>query len=337
MSNPPPLAQCFRCGSPLSSPDALVCPVCGALLHAPQLEKLSAEARWQEQFNPDRAIFLWSACLKLLPPESRQYATIQSEIVRLQSLPKIVVRPPEPGAFNPAPRQESWPMAILKTGGSMLLSIVVYQSIFGWQIAIGFVGLILIHEMGHIVADLVYGITVSPPIFIPFVGAVIWIRQQLPNARVEALISIAGPLAGTIGSLAMLAWYFATGSQIPLVLSWFGFTMNLFNMLPVPPLDGGRVAAAISPWVWVLGLAGLAYMVVEDLRSHGSPGILIYVLIVALPRIIATLKRGGRDTPYYRISPAWRLLIGVCYLALLGTLIGLRMYTQQHLPGGGMF
>jgi Zn-dependent protease len=327
---------CGRCGEILPSTDALACPHCGALVHAAELTQLSAEAKWQERFNPARAIAIWEECLKRLPPESGQYAAVQSEISRLRSAPPVPATIPEPGAL-PTIRQESIPIAILKTTLPMALSIFVYKFSFGWTFAFGFVLLILVHEMGHVVANIRYGLRASPPIFIPYVGAVISLRQNPPNARVEAIIGIAGPIAGTIASLAAYGIYLATHSEMALVLAWFGFTMNLFNLLPVPPLDGGRVAAAISPWVWVLGLGGLGWMLWGEFRSSSGPGILLLVLIVALPRIIKTLKPSGRSGKYYAIGKAAPIAIGAAYLTLLAALIGLRWYSGHQMPQGVPF
>jgi Zn-dependent protease len=329
---------CPQCGNPLPSPAALVCPSCGALVYSNQLNHLAAEAQWQEQFNPAQAIALWQECLKLLPPDSRQHALIQTQIDRLRTAAQSSAQPQpiEPGAL-PTIKQETLPRAVAKTGISMLVSIVVYKFAFGWAGAIGFVLLVLIHEMGHVVANLYYGLPASPPIFIPFLGAVINLRGNIPNAKVEAIIGIAGPVAGTIGALAVFAWYLSTKSELPLELAWFGFTINLFNLLPVPPLDGGRVAAAVSPWIWVLGLAGLGWMVLDELRTGQGPGILILVLIFALPRIIATLKPKGRSGPYYAIGKIAPIAIGAAYLLLLGSLLYLRWYTNQLLPQNGMF
>jgi len=328
-----PLSTCARCGAPLPT-NALVCGRCGALVYADALRQLAAEAKWQAQYNPARAIALWEECLKRLPTQSGQYAAVLSEIAQLQSAPRVAI--PEPGSLSTV-RQESLPLAILKTGLSMLLSIVVYHFNFTWVGAIGFVLLILVHEIGHVVANLYYGIRASPPIFIPYLGAVINLRQNPPNAKVEAIIGIAGPVAGTIGSLAALALYLATGSQMALDLAWFGATMNLFNLLPVPPLDGGRVTAAISPWVWVIGLGGLGLMMLDDLRTHSGSGVLLLILVFALPRIIKTLKPAGRRGPYYTIGKTAPMMIGLAYLLLLALLVAMRWYTQQRLPGGGLF
>lgn len=334
MSTPP--AVCPRCHTPLPSPDALACPACGALVHAPRLEQLSAEASWQEQFNPPRAIAIWEEVLKLLPPESRQYAMVQAQISRLRTIPRTARLVPEPGGL-PIPQQDPLPRALVKTGLSMALSIFVYQFIFGLPVALGFVLLILVHEMGHVVANLYYGLPASAPVFIPFIGAIINLRGMPANARVEAVIGIAGPVAGTVGALGCFAWYLATGNQLALVLSWFGFTINLFNLLPVPPLDGGRVAAAISPWIWVLGLAGLGVMLVEEFRNNREPWILVLVLLYALPRIIKTLKPQGRSGPYYAIGKVAPVVIATAYLTLLGLLLVLRWYTELKMGHSAMF
>lgn len=288
------------------------------------------------QYHPEQAAVLWEECLKLLPPESEQFHAVQMEIARLRSSPQGGV-PVLDYAAPPENPQETLPIAILKTGASMLVSIFVYQYSFGWAGAAGFVFLILIHELGHVVANLYYGLRASPPIFIPYVGAVINLRQSPPNAKVEAIIGIAGPIAGTIAALAAFAIYLATGSELALELSWFGFTMNLFNLLPVPPLDGGRVTAAVSPWVWIVGLAGLGWMLVDEFLAHRNSWMLLAILVFALPRIVGTLKAGGRSGPYYAIGKIAPIVIGVAYLILLLTLIALRLYTSSQLGNGGLF
>ena len=318
------------------SDGALACPACGALVYAAELGQLSAEAAWQAQYNPARAIALWEECLKRLPPDSKQFATIQSQIEQLRVPATVHYAGPEPGAM-PIARQDPLGVSLLKTGLSMAVSIAVYQYAFGWAGAIGFVLLILIHELGHVVANLHYGLPASAPIFIPYVGAVINLRGTPANARVEAVVGIAGPIAGAAASFGCYAWYLTTGSHLALVLSWFGFTMNLFNLLPIPPLDGGRVAAAISPWIWVLGLGGTVAMLVDEFKSGRGPGILLIVLIFALPRIIKTLKPSGRSGPYYAIGKVAPVVIGMAYLALIGVLLAMRMHTTSLLPGDNLF
>lgn len=207
---------------------------------------------------------------------------------------------------------------MLKTLGSMVISIAVYAYFFqNARVAAGFVVLMLVHEMGHVVANRYYGIAAGPPIFIPFLGAIINLKQRPPNAKVEAIIGIAGPVAGSIGALVCYGYYlYNPASQLALILSYFGFMLNLFNLLPVPPLDGGRVTAAISPWIWMLGLAALAWLFISDWIAGHFDWILILVLIYAFPRIQETLRGRARFGEYYNISRRASWTIGVVYFVL---------------------
>jgi Zn-dependent protease len=326
---------CPRCGHPLPAGGELACPACGALIHGTALERLSAEARWKEQFSAAEAIKLWEQCLQLLPPSSRQFAVIQQEIERLRRVPAAVIPIAEPGAL-PMVVSDSLRVGILKTSVSMVISIAIYAYMWEWPIAVGFVLLILVHEMGHVVANLAYDLPASAPIFIPFLGAVINLRKMPPDAKIEAIVGIAGPIAGTLGALTCFAWYLGTHSALALILAELGFTINLFNLLPVPPLDGGRVAAAISPWIWILGLVGMGLMILADLQHNQPVGIFVLILVFAIPRIVRTLKPRGRSGPYYAIGRTAPLLIGAAYLALLVLLVVLRMYAESHLPSRGV-
>jgi len=134
------------------------------------------------------------------------------------------------------------------TGGTLLLSVIAYAFVFGWWYAVGFVLLIFVHEMGHYIAARQKGLDVGAPTFIPFVGAWIALKQQPHNAEMEAYIGLGGPLLGTLGALAC---YFAareTDSNLLLSLSYAGFFINLFNLIPLSPFDGGRITAVLSPW-----------------------------------------------------------------------------------------
>ena len=182
--------------------------------------------------------------------------------------------------------------------------------------------MILVHEMGHVLAMRYYGLNASPPIFIPFVGALINLRQQPPNAKVEAIVGIGGPVTGTLGAMAcFVAYQFVPQYPILLNLAFWGFFLNLFNMVPVPPLDGGRVTAAVSPWIWMLGIVAIVGMFVANyVFFHQISYITILVLVFAWPRIRATLAQRGRDNPYYHISRTASISIGVAYV-LLGAIL----------------
>jgi Zn-dependent protease len=151
---------------------------------------------------------------------------------------------------------------------------------------------------------------------------------------VEAVIGIGGPIAGTIASFAAYLIYLHTGSQLALVAAHFGFLINLFNMLPVPPLDGGRVTAAVSPWIWMLGVAGLLYFLVEAILHRAWWNVFILAMIgrFAYPRILATLRSKGQDSEYYKISRLASWTIAFLYVALGLTLLYFVVETDVSLP-----
>ena len=148
-------------------------------------------------------------------------------------------------------------LKILTTSGTMLVSIAAYALIWGWPFAVGFVLLLLIHEMGHVIQLRREGINASAPMFIPFLGAVVAAKSMGDDAAAEARVGLAGPVLGTLGTLIPLGIWLATGNEFWQALAYVGFFINLFNLLPVLPLDGGRAMAALSPWVWLVGYAGL--------------------------------------------------------------------------------
>ena len=149
---------------------------------------------------------------------------------------------------------------ILATSGSMLVSIVAYQLIFGWPFAVGFVLLLLVHEMGHVLQLRREGIEASAPMFIPFLGAVVAAKSMGDDAGAEARVGLAGPVLGSIATLVPLGIWLATGEPFWQALAFVGFFLNLFNLLPVLPLDGGRAMAAVSPLVWVVGMVALVVL-----------------------------------------------------------------------------
>ncbi|MBD1372407.1 site-2 protease family protein [Hazenella sp. IB182357] len=167
-----------------------------------------------------------------------------------------------------------------KFGGtiiSMFVSIGAYALLFPWSFAIGLVVMIFIHEMGHVWAAKIKKVPVSAPAFIPFVGALITMKRQPSGAETEAFIAFGGPLLGTLGAVITYLLGVWTGEQIFYVVATIGFFINLVNLIPIHPLDGGRIVTAITRWLWVLGLiGGLAFIIY--LRSVIFT--LIYVLFV---------------------------------------------------------
>ena len=205
---------------------------------------------------------------------------------------------------------------VFLTGGTMLLSLVTYAWVFGWRYAAGFIGLLFAHEMGHYLAARHRGLNVGAPCFIPFVGAWINLKEQPMNAETEAFVAIAGPL---VGSFAAFVCYLAgsyTGAPWVIAIAYSGFFLNLFNLIPISPLDGGRIMAAVSPLMWLLGfplLVGLFFW-------HPSP-MLIMIAILAAPQAWSVLRnRGiGRQT-YYQVPSNVRIGYAAQYLVLVAFL-----------------
>ena len=202
---------------------------------------------------------------------------------------------------------------VLLTSGTMLLSVLSYALFFGWSYALGFVLLIFVHEMGHYIAARQRGLEVGAPTFIPFVGAWIEMKDLPHDAETEAYVGLGGPLLGTLGAFACYFLARWQNSDLLLALAYAGFMINLFNMLPLSPLDGGRITAVISPKIWWVG----APLLVALFLWRPSP-MLILVALLAAPQLFASLRAdGGRPAGYYDIPLATRVNYAFWYLGLL--------------------
>ena len=202
------------------------------------------------------------------------------------------------------------------TGGTMLLSVIAYAFVFGWWYAVGFVLLILVHEMGHYVAARRRGLDVGAPTFIPFVGAWIQLKDQPHDAETEAYVGLAGPLVGTLGALACYFVARNTGSNLLLALSYAGFFINLFNLIPLSPFDGGRVTAVLSPRVWLLGVP-----ILVTLFFYRPSPMLVLVGLIAAPQVLRAWKydpKAPENAAYYATSLETKLTYGFVYVALAG-------------------
>jgi Zn-dependent protease len=207
------------------------------------------------------------------------------------------------------------------TALTMLLSIGAYALLFPVWFAVGVVVLIWVHEMGHVLQLKREGIKASAPMFIPFLGAFVAMKEMPKNALVEARVGLAGPVLGTLGGLATLGLYAGTGNQLFLGLAYVNFLINLFNLAPILPLDGGRTVGALSP---VFQLLGMGLMVVLFFVAP----IIAIVALLGLPEVWRRWKT--RHTPegqaYYGIPLRYRLGVGAVYLGLivvLGLLTGI--------------
>lgn len=207
---------------------------------------------------------------------------------------------------------------IFLTAGSMILSVVVYAFIFGWWYAVGFVLLIFVHEMGHYVAARRRGLNVGAPTFIPFVGAWIQLKDMPHDAETEAYVGLGGPLVGTLGALVCYFLARTWHSDLLLALSYSGFFLNLFNMIPLSPFDGGRITAVISPKLWLVG----APILVVLFFYRPSP-LLILMALMAAPQVWKAIKfdpKAPENLVYYSVPAAKRWEYGIWYVGLIAFL-----------------
>jgi Zn-dependent protease len=209
---------------------------------------------------------------------------------------------------------------------TMLVSVWAYALLFGPAFAVGLVLLLFVHEMGHVVVLRAQGVKASAPIFIPFMGALIGMREMPKNAFNEAKVALGGPIAGSLGALACLMLWQSTGSPLFIALTYFGCWLNLFNLIPVSPLDGGRAMAAISPWGW---LVGLGLLVVLFFRVHSL--FLGFILVIGAIEVFKRWQGRRYDQSYYELTGAQRLTITAAYFGL-AIILALSMFAlQPHL------
>jgi Zn-dependent protease len=206
-------------------------------------------------------------------------------------------------------------LKVLTTGASMLVSVAAYAWIWGLPFAIGFVVLIFVHELGHVLELKRQGVPASAPLFIPFLGAVIGMRELPDDAWKEARVALAGPILGSVGAAVCWAAGETSGSELLVGLAFVGFFLNLFNLVPLVPLDGGRAAAALHPAVWFLGLL----LMVALLVTHPNPILLLIVVLGGLDLWRRWRERGERAA-YYRLTPGRRAAVAVVYLGLIAAL-----------------
>jgi Zn-dependent protease len=224
-------------------------------------------------------------------------------------------------------------LKLLTTAGTALISVAAYSLFFGWTFAVGFVVLLFVHEMGHVIALRREGIKASAPMFIPFLGALITAKSLGENALAEARVGLAGPILGSIGAGACLVIGEVTNSDLFRALAYIGFFLNLFNLLPVVPLDGGRAMAAMAPWMWFVGLGALVAM----LFVFPNFILLLIVFFGAMETWRRWKQRKTRSleqAAYYRVSPRNRLLVGAVYVGLI-VLLAVGMYETHILSSAG--
>ena len=197
---------------------------------------------------------------------------------------------------------------LLTTSASMLVSVAAYALIWGWRFAVGFVALLFVHEMGHYIQLRREGVRPSGMVFIPFLGAAVGTRSLGGSALAEARVGLAGPILGSLATAALVPIAIATDNDFWYALAFTGFFLNLFNLLPVVPLDGGRAMAAMAPWMWFVGFGALLAL----LFVWPNPILLIIVLFGGFEtyRRWKQRKHGEEgNAAYYRVKPLHRLLV----------------------------
>lgn len=309
----------------------LSCPQCLRLTHATELEDLAqrAKAAWRiGKFVEERE--LWARSLELLPENTVQYRTIRARIDELDE--QVTAAHPSKTGWQKASMGIGPALLLLLTKGkflllgfakmgtllSMLASLGVYWTIYGWQLAVGLVISIYIHEMGHVAAIRGYGLPASPPMFIPGLGALIRLRgvhlAPIPDSR----IGLAGPIYGFGTALAALGIYFATHLKIWGVIANFGAMINLFNLIPVWQLDGSRglrsltrtqrggvLLVAATLWIitsgpmLILVAAACAYrMFTKDWQTEpDNQGFMQFVGLLVALTVISVLSSSAIGTP----------------------------------------
>ncbi|HEY5942713.1 MAG TPA: site-2 protease family protein [Solirubrobacterales bacterium] len=205
------------------------------------------------------------------------------------------------------------------TLGTMFISIVAYALAFGWPFAVGFVLLLFVHEMGHVIQLRREGVEASAPIFIPFVGALIAVESLGKDAAAEARVGLAGPILGTAATLIPLAIWLATGSDLWRALAYIGFFINLINLLPVLPLDGGRALAILGPMVWLVGILIAVAATVLFL----GPFMLIFVLLLGGPELYHRFKNrhSEESRAFHSVPTETKIAVAAIYLSLTALLI----------------
>src|SRR5438132_5326331 len=262
------------------------------------------------EFAPPRTETGWSRIKKALGPVAVVGVMIAKFFAKLK--------------FFILPARKFLPI-LLKSGGTILISIWAYALFFGWRFAVGFVLLMFVHECGHLIVAKKFGLPVSAPVFIPFMGAFILLKDQPRNAWMEACVGIGGPMLGSLGALACNSLGEIFNAPLLIALASTGYFLNLFNLMPVGFLDGGRIVTALSRWLWLPGFALLLWF------GWKFPNLIVWLIVIAsLPRVFSLFrKRTEEEQRYFEVTPTQRWTMSILYFGLIAAL-ALGMYTAQH-------
>lgn len=217
--------------------------------------------------------------------------------------------------------------------GSLLLSVGAYTTIYGFPYAAGMVGLILVHESGHALVMRQLKIPFSPMVFVPFLGAGVAAKKPPKNAYDDALIALGGPVLGSLGAAGLWGAGMASGSQLCLALADFGFMINLFNLIPIGMLDGGRIGNALSPYAGLAGVGLSGGMIASGMVSNPifylitmagsySTGVRLWNQYKGIPDL-------SHPKYYYSISSNQKMIIAGSYFGLISALFGAMAMNSQ--------
>ncbi|HUJ48794.1 MAG TPA: site-2 protease family protein [Bryobacteraceae bacterium] len=260
----PTITICQNCGNALGA-EALSCSNCGRLAHAQEFDALAQHAKLAGQAGDwHGAKAAWEKALPLLPPDSNEYRTVAARIENINhQLADKNVWGKRAAKLGPVGvvlwKFKTIALLVLTKGKLVLLGLTklntllsmmaffaVYWSMFGWKFALGFVVSIYIHEMGHVIALRKYGIAASSPMFIPFVGALVRMKQYPANVAQDARVGLAGPIWGLGATVVAWLGALATGQPIWYAIAHTSAWLNLFNLIPIWQLDGGRGFRALT-------------------------------------------------------------------------------------------
>lgn len=264
------MQTCPECNSTFET-SALSCPGCQRLVHRDQLNELSKAARELAATGHVREeLVTWRQALMLLPPGSRQHTEVLKRVEALASHPQSHEATPDKskgnagklaglGAAGMILWKLKWVIGFAltklkflllgltkaKTFLSMLLTMGVYWSMWGWPFAVGFVLSIYVHEIGHVAALHRLGIPASAPMFIPGFGAFVRMHQYPATPAEDARVGLAGPIWGLGAAAASYGLFLVTDWSLLAGVARAGAWVNLFNLLPLWQLDGGRAMNAM--------------------------------------------------------------------------------------------
>ena len=202
------------------------------------------------------------------------------------------------------------------------VTALIYAQLFGWAFGVGIVLLILVHESGHVVVARLMGLPVTLPVMIPFLGAFVSMKQQPRSVAQESIMAIGGPVLGSIAAglcyLGYLSMPDSSTGQLLRALAYFGFLINLFNLIPLTPLDGGRVTSLLSKWFNVAGLLIAAGLLLFEMQSGTTVSpVLFLVLIFGAFATWQRFRSTVLNPAYYAVGAQTKVLVGSLYLALL--------------------